>query len=88
MLADKLWFIAGFSGLLAGLYALCMSAVPRKGWMRAVETVCRGIILCMLCGLALRPFGVTLPVSPLSSLACGYLGLPGAALSAFLNAWP
>lgn len=88
MFADKLWMIAGFAGLLGGMYALCMSAVPRKGWMRIMETICRGIILCALCGLALRPFGIALPASPLSSLAGGYLGLPGAALCAILNAWP
>lgn len=87
-MADKLWIIAEFSGLLTALYALCMSAVPRRGWMKAVETMCRGIILCFLCALALRPFGIALRQGPLAALASGCLGLPGAALSAFLNAWP
>lgn len=87
-MADRLFIIIGFGLFLTVVYALCMRSTPRRGYMRVIERMCAGIILCYLCGLLLRPFGIELSQSPLSALAAGYLGLPGAALGAFLTIWP
>ena len=85
---DKLILIASFAGIMAMVYLLCMHSTPRKGWLRAAETLCLGIILCYLCQAALRPLGIQIAQSPLAALSAGYLGLPGVALSSALALWP
>ena len=85
---DKLLLIASFSGMMAVVYALCMRATPRKGWLHAVETLCMGVILCYLCQAALQPFGVRIAQSPLAALSAGCFGFPGVAFSSVLAAWP
>lgn len=87
-MVDKLALIVFFSGMLSTVYALSMCAVPRKGWMRMMETICTGIILCYLCQLAASPFGLKIAQSPLASLSAGFWGIPGAALSTFIALWP
>ena len=81
---DKLWLIASFGGMTGLMYFLSMISVPRRGWMRVVERICGGIILCWLCSALLSPFGIRVAQSPLAAMSAGYLGLPGVALSSFL----
>ena len=87
-MADKLILIASFSSVMTILYTLCMRATPRKGWLRAMETLCVGIVLCYLCQAALQPFGIRIAQSPLAALSAGFWGLPGVALSSALAVWP
>lgn len=84
----RIWVILLFALFLALVYCLCMHATPGKGLMHVLERVCVGMILCYLCQLVLRPFGIQVAQSPLAALSAGYLGLPGAALSAFLAGIP
>ena len=85
---DKLILIASFAGVMGGVYALCMRATPRKGWLRVTEKICLGIILCYLCHTALRPLGIQIVQSPLAALSAGYWGFPGVLLSSALAVWP
>lgn len=84
----KLLIIGAFGALLAMVYVLCMRSVPGKGWMLIMEKLCMGIILCYLCQLAVRPWGLSIAQSPLAALSAGYWGIPGMALSTFLAHWP
>lgn len=87
-MANRLMIIAEFSGLLATLWMVCMHATPRKGVLHVMERMCSGMVLCYLCALALGLFGLRGPQGPVSALCAGYLGLPGAALSAAMALWP
>ena len=85
---DKLTLIAGFGGMMGVVHWLAMRAAPGKGWLRLMERLCAGIILCYLCSLMLKPLGFTVAQSPLAALSAGYWGIPGAALCTFLTLWP
>jgi len=85
---NKCLILAGAAILIGIIYVLSMHAVPGKGWLHATERLCSGIILCFLCSLLLRPFGIQMTNSPLAAFAAGCWGLPGAALAAFLASWP
>ena len=85
---DKLTLIAGFGGMMGAVYWLAMRAAPGRGWLRLMERLCAGIILCYLCHLMLKPLGFTAAQSPLAALSAGYLGLPGVALASVLAYWP
>lgn len=87
-MGNKAIVIACFAGLLAAVYLFCMRSTPRKGAMRVVERLFMGMILCYLCQLLLAPLGLTLPQGPVPALFAGYLGLPGAALAAWLHLAP
>lgn len=87
-MAQRLAMIAVFGGCIALVWFLCMRTTPRKGFMRVVEHMCCGAILCYLCALGLSLFGLAGPQGPLSALCAGYLGIPGVALSAFMTLWP
>ena len=80
-MADRLWLVAGCAGLMGGLYVCAMRASPGRGWMRAVERVVAGIILCYLCHV----LGMRVPQGPISALAAGFFGLPGVALTAWMG---
>ena len=84
----KCMIMVGATVLIAAIYVLTMYAVPGKGWLRAAEGLCSGIILCFLCSLFFQPFGLKIVNSPLAAFAAGCWGLPGAALAAFLTNWP
>lgn len=84
----KLTVILLFAGLMAAVFFFCMRATPRRGYMRVIERVCMGIILCYLCGLALAPFGIRLAQGPISAASAGYFGLPGVALGVISGLWP
>ncbi len=84
-MADRLLIIAGFGGMMAVLYVLCMRSAPRKGFSRVLETLCAGVILCYLCQLCAGPFGIHVPQGPVSAAFAGALGLPGAALATLLH---
>ena len=84
---NKWIILSGAVIVIGAVYLLSMRAVPGKGWMRAAEGLCSGIILCFLCSLILRPFGFQMANSPLAAFAAGCWGLPGAALAAFLAGW-
>lgn len=85
---NKAIVIACFAGLLGAVYLFCMRSTPRKGLMRVVERIFAGIILCYLCQLVLAPVGLALPQGPVAAFFAGYLGLPGAALAAWLHLAP
>ena len=87
-MADKWMMIAGTCGVIGAVWVLAMRAVPGKGWLGIAEKLCAGIILCFLMSLVLRPMGLEMKNSPLAAMAAGWLGLPGAALAAFLAYWP
>jgi len=87
-MADKLLIIGVFGSIMAAVYGLCMCSTPKKGWLRITETICTGIILCYLCQIAAKPFGLQIAQSPLAALSAGYWGIPGAALCTFLTLWP
>lgn len=84
----RIWVILLFAVFLGLVYCWCMNATPGKGLMHVLERVCAGMILCYLCQLVLRTFGIQIAQSPLAALSAGYLGLPGAALGAFLAGMP
>ena len=84
----KCLFTGAFSVLIAAVYLLAMHAVPGKGWLKAAEKLCAGVVLCFLMSLFLKPMGLEMKNSPLAAMAAGWLGLPGAALAAFLAYWP
>lgn len=85
---QRFLIILGFGLLLGVLYLLCMRATPGRGLCRMVEKLCIGIVLCYLCQVVLRPFGVRIAQSPLAALSAGYLGLPGVALCSILASMP
>lgn len=87
-MTDKLAVLAGFGGGMWLMYVLAMRSTPHRGWLRVAERLCAGAGVCLLCALALRPLGISIVQSPLAVLSAGYLGLPGAALAAFLTLWP
>ncbi len=86
-MADRLTIVAGFAVGMGSLYLAAMRSSPRRGWLRAVERFFAGIILCWLCHMLLRPFGLNVPQNPLAALAAGWLGLPGVALPAVVAGW-
>ena len=85
---QRFLIILGFGLFLGVLYLLCMRSTPGKGLCRAAEKLCIGIILCYLCQMVLRPFGIQIAQSPLAALSAGYLGLPGVALCSILASMP
>lgn len=85
---NKAIIVACFAGLLAAVYLFCMHSTPRRGAMRVIERVFAGVILCYLCRLVLTPLGLALPQGPVAAFLAGYLGLPGAALAAWLHLAP
>lgn len=84
----RIWLILFFAGFFGLAYCWCMHATPGKGLMHVLERVCVGMIVCYLCQILLRPLGIQVSQSPLAALSAGYLGLPGAALGAFLAGMP
>jgi len=87
-MAEKWMLIAGAFCLIGAVWMVAMRAVPGKGWLGMTEKLCSGIILCFLMSLAAKSMGLEIKNSPLTALAAGWLGLPGAALAAFLAYWP
>ena len=85
---DKCLLIAAATLAIAVVYALAMCAVPGKGWLKMAEKMCAGIILCFVMSYLFKPMGLEIKNSPLTAMAAGWLGLPGAALAAFLAYWP
>lgn len=84
----RIWVILLFGALMAAVCFWCMHSTPQRGLLRILERLCIGLILCYLCQLLLRPFGIRIAQSPLAALSAGYLGLPGVALGAFLAGMP
>lgn len=84
----RVWIILLFGAFLGLVYCWCMHATPQRGLMRVLERICVGVILCYLCQLVLKPFGIQIAQSPLAALSAGYLGLPGVALGAFVAGMP
>ena len=87
-MAERLTIIALFGILIGLVWFFSLRSTPRKGFMRVVERTCCVIILCYLSGIGLQLFGLSGPQGPISALFAGYLGIPGAALSAFVALWP
>ena len=85
---DKLWIIAGLSGFTGIVYFFSMAAQPHKGWLKIVERVAAGAVLCWLCNVVFSLFGLETTNSPLAALAAGCWGIPGAALVTALSLWP
>ena len=87
-MVDKLWVVGIFGSISGSLLWLSMTAQPNKGFMRIIEGICSGAVLCWLCGLMGRLLGINIAQSPLAALSAGFLGLPGVALSTVLALWP
>lgn len=85
---NRLIIIGGFALVALPVYGLAMHSTPRKGLLLWVEKMCMGIVLCYLCQIILRPFGVPAAQGPFAALTSGWLGIPGAALATFLSLWP
>ena len=85
---NRILIITGAVALIGFTYVLAMCAVPGKGWLKATEKLCLGIILSFLCSAVLKPFGFSITNSPLSAVTAGWWGLPGVALAAFLAHFP
>ena len=87
-MADKLHIISLFAGVCTMVYALSMGSVPGRGYMKVIERVCMGAMLCWVCSALLKPFGIHIAQGPFTALAAGFWGLPGVALSAFVGLGP
>ena len=85
---DKLWLIAGFGGFTGIVYLFSMASRPHQGWLKAVERLTAGALLCWVCQMVFGLFGLETANSPLASIAAGCWGLPGAALVTALALWP
>ncbi len=80
-MVEKLMLIAVVALPSALVCWACMRLTPRRGFLRACEKLFLGMALLYLLNWVLAPFQLSLPQSPLASLAAGYLGVPGAALA-------
>ena len=88
MMAQKLWLIVFFTVCVSTVWILCMLSTPHRGMTALLERAAEGALLCVVCSVLLKPLGVHIPLTPISALLGGWLGLPGAAFSAFLYALP
>ncbi len=87
-MAQKLWLILFFTVCVGLVWILCMLSTPHRGVTKVLEHAAEGALLCLLCSVLLKPFGIEIPLTPISALLGGWLGIPGAAFSAFLYALP
>ena len=85
---DRLMLIGFFALAVGGVWINSAHSTPHRGYTKVLEKTAAGAILCFVCFALLAPLGVRIPLSPLSALLAGYLGLPGAAFSAFVAIWP
>ena len=85
---QKLMILAGFSALCFALYWLAIRSTPKRGWLLVCERMFVGVCVIYLLNLCLTPFGAQIQQSPLSSLAAGCLGFPGAALAFVVQQLP
>ncbi len=77
---QKLLIIAFVAVPCLLVYLLSMRLTPHRGLLRVCEKLFIGIAVVYALNLALSPFRLSLAQNPLTSLAAGYLGLPGAVL--------
>ena len=85
---QRLVILLGFSALCYAVYRLAIRSTPGRGWLRVCERALAGVCVLYLLNLMLAPMGASVQQSPLSSLAAGYLGLPGAALAFVVQRLP
>lgn len=85
-MTDYRLFCLVLGGACALLVPLCMRLTPRKGVLRFCERMFIGVAVVFLVSLVAAPFGVKIAQSPLSAMAAGFLGVPGAVLAACLQA--
>ena len=88
MMAQKIWLIIFFTVCVGSVWILSMLSTPHRGITALLENAAEGALLCLVCSVLLKPLGVRIPITPFSALLGGWLGLPGAAFSAFLYALP
>ncbi len=81
VLAEKIAWIAWLAVPSLLVYLLSNRLTPKKGFLRASEKLFLGMALIYLLNIALSPMQLTISENPLSSVAAGYLGLPGAVLA-------
>ncbi|MDD3409716.1 MAG: pro-sigmaK processing inhibitor BofA family protein [Eubacteriales bacterium] len=77
----KLAVIALFAVTGGLLYLLAMRSTPGHGWLECCEKLFIGLAAVYLINRLLAPFSLQIAQNPISSLAAGYLGLPGVALT-------
>lgn len=80
-MATKLLLIAFVALPCACLYWVGMRSTPGKGLLKLSEKLFVGIAVVYLLNGILSPFQMPLAQNPLTSLAAGYLGLPGVVLA-------
>ena len=84
-MTDFRLFCLVLAAACAVIVLVCMRLTPRKGVLRLCERVFIGVAVVYLASLVAAPLGVRIAQSPLSAVAAGFLGVPGAVLAAFLQ---
>lgn len=79
-MGEKLTIIAFVAIPSICVYLLSMRLTPHRGVLRVCEKLFVGFAAIYVLNLVLSPFQLTLAQNPLTSLAAGYLGIPGAVL--------